>query len=465
MEKSIGNVLTIHGDEEYCAIIASNSESPSEKVSKYYSVVVCDEVGTVWSTKILKIHPDHVSMNDRLMVVSDHRNVYLYIFDSLNQLQHSSFNPSQSRFSNGMERMFDIHDKSIHPSKANGAYEINNDTSDPSITAICATPSFCLIGLEDNHIILFSLPNITRLNKISIECNIPKVIEVNCNCTKFSVVDYVNTFQIFDLEKRPLSKIGVKSYLQSSSVQHVWAMKWSREDPYVIVVLDKGTLVEINLSVQIEMHVILAPCDGYLMGFSNLEVALVLLDEIMLRPYEVSKYCILTVPSKSLEDARIALTIETNNKEEVLSKFSHTSKKHLWTILGNQALEILDFVVAEQAFVLSENYAGLLLIERISLINDQELQRAEVLKFIGRFQDAEKKYLDLNRPDLAIQMAINSGEWLRAKSLMIRDGFGDSLIHEAWSSMAENCVYQNKYEIAAEVSFFFAFCSIKKQRL
>lgn len=461
MERSFGDVKAIQGDKDYCVIITSNSENPSEMISNSYSLVFCDEVGTVWSKKKIRMRPDHVSMNGRLIVVSDHRNVYLYIFDSLNQNLYSSSNSSLSRFSNGMERMFDVHDTSIHPSKANVIYNINDDTSDPSITALCATSNFCMIGLEDNYILLYSLPNITRLNKIRVECDIPKVIKMNCNLTKFSVIDSLHNLQIFDLEKRSISNIGVKSYLEPSHIHNAWAMEWSREDPDTITVLDQSRLLEINLSVQAEIHVVLSQCDGYIVGFSNFEIYLAFFDEIISRPNEIPNRCTIDVPSKTLEDMRNALTTEMNNKKILLSSFSELSQKQLWEIWGSQALENLDFAAAEKAFTLSENYAGLLFIERLSLIKDQDLQQAEVLRFIGRSHDAEKKYLNLNRPDLAIQMNIDRGEWSRVTPLLTRDGLSNSVYKETWSTMADRAANQNRYRDAAEVSL--AFCLFHKK--
>lgn len=439
------------GGGDYCAIIRKVSDYSVESERKYSLITICDEIGNEWSTKQMQLQPHHASMNDMLIIVSDHRNVYIHVFDPFYNNRRSGCDFSSSRFANGPEHMFDIQNKSLNPSKTSKAYDVNYDTTGPQITDITSTLSLALFAMEDKNILIFSLPNIARLNKVCLNCDIPKTIQVNCNASKFSVIDSKNVLQIFDLEEDSTKMIGMKSYLDSSSVRHAWAMLWSREDPDSIAVFDKAALLEINLKENVEKEVVFEHCNGYLMDFSDLEISLVLLDDIMLHPDAISTYCTFSVPSKILEEARFAISQESDLKV-LQSTFSHLSQKKLWKLMANEALMKLDLVTAEKAFVLCEDYAGIQFIEKLSLCDDKDLQKADILKFTGKYIDAEKKYISMNRFDLAILMNLDLGEWMRVKALLDEGEIEKHVAQNAWLAMADQYVKRHQFQVAAEVS-------------
>ena len=304
VEKSFGHVSKICGSERY--FVVENMKSSTDIESDCGSfVVICDEAGTVWSTKELRIHPDHISMTDNFIMLSDHTNVYIYIFNSVGG---ENCNSSQSTFpknSGGIERMFDINDKSLHPSKAQSIYEVNNEITDPVITALCVTSTMGIIAREDNEMFVYSLPSITKINQIFLDSRVPKMIEANCDFTKLGVIDSENTFQIYNLGQKPTSELGIKSHpLVSSSVDHTWAMKWSADDPNSCVIMNEDNVLEIQVEGErIDKFELLLRTNGYLMDYSNLEITLVFLNDIILRPHMMSDYCTLSLPSKTLENA------------------------------------------------------------------------------------------------------------------------------------------------------------------
>ena len=447
--KAYDNVIAIQGGGKYCMLITFDSGTE-------YSVIVCDEVGTVLSTKQLNIEPDHISMTDKTIVITDHRNVYIYILTlNSHEENHSSYLSSPHN-SSGMERMFDIHDTSKHPSKVKSIYSINNELINPRITAVCATPALCLIAKEDNNILVYSLPNITKLNEISLECCVPRMIQANCDSTKFSIIDNHNIFQILDLEKRPNSKVGIRSYLRSTDEEHIWAMRWSADDPDTCVIMDEGKVTEIDVEDVINKHEMLPHSNGYLIDVSNMEVTLLFLEEIMSQTDVILDYCIQILPSKALEEARTILMKEIQN-QDLLTKFPRVSHKLLWKLVAFQSLEKVDFATAGKAFILAQDHAGLVFTEDMTSLNDQHLQQAEAYKFIGRYNDAEKFYLDNNRFDLAIQMNVDVGDWSRVTSLIVKGRLDNSFVKETWFTMAEYFANRKHHQLAAEVCVFFRY--------
>lgn len=61
----------------------------------------------------------------------------------------------------------------------------------------------------------------------------------------------------------------------------------------------------------------------------------------------------------------------------------------LWTILAERALVDLNWVIAEKALVRSQDYPGLKFMRRIKNLDDKGKQKAEVLVWYKKFDDAE----------------------------------------------------------------------------
>ena len=440
----------ILGGEDYCIIIASPLEcSSSTNVAVPLSAIVCDEVGNEWFQKELKIQPLHGAMNDSLAIMTDYRNVYVYIFDSLtftNASENSDF--SLLRFSNGIERMFDIQDETLYPSKAHSTYTVKHNSSGPRITSVAVALTQVMIALQDNNIHSFSLPNLHRLNKISLQCNIPRIIEVNCDSSKFSVIDSENVLQIYELEKSYDSAVGVKSYLDSSIIHYAWAMRWSKDQSNNIVISDSNKLLEITLTGKVTKSVLLPYYDGYVAGFSNLEIHLILLDDIMLHTDTVPINYSISLPSKHLKGVDITAI------DHLFGKSKKEQPKQLWKNLGYQALMKLDFVTAEKIFVFCEDYFGIILTARVSSLDNQKLQLAEIQKVIGNYDDAEKLFRELHRIDHELQMNIDIGAWSKVEAILQRGVIESRASREAWLTMADHFVNQGDYKTAAQVCRF-----------
>ena len=61
---------------------------------------------------------------------------------------------------------------------------------------------------------------------------------------------------------------------------------------------------------------------------------------------------------------------------------------------------------------------------------DPEKQKAEVLAYFGKFDTAEKQYLDLDRKDLAVDLRFRLGDWFRVLQMIKSGGGGDDVALE-----------------------------------
>jgi hypothetical protein len=78
----------------------------------------------------------------------------------------------------------------------------------------------------------------------------------------------------------------------------------------------------------------------------------------------------------------------------------------------------LPFVPSAQAFVKLVDYQGIQFVKRLRRLDDKVKQRAEVAVYFQRFDEAETLYRDIDRKDLAIELRMRLGDWLRVVQLL-----------------------------------------------
>ncbi len=90
----------------------------------------------------------------------------------------------------------------------------------------------------------------------------------------------------------------------------------------------------------------------------------------------------------------------------------------LWKIVAEKALEELDYLTAEKALLKINDYKALKLIKRIQTLDDKDKQKAEVLAFYGKYDEAEALYKKMDRKDLAVQMRVKVGDWFKVLQMV-----------------------------------------------
>lgn len=74
-----------------------------------------------------------------------------------------------------------------------------------------------------------------------------------------------------------------------------------------------------------------------------------------------------------------------------------SSSLTLRRLLAEAALHKLELKTAEQAFVRCKDYQGIELVKRVDKLQSEDMKQAEVAAYFGRFEEAEKMYLDMDR--------------------------------------------------------------------
>ena len=184
-------------------------------------------------------------------------------------------------------------------------------------------------------------------------------MELNCASTKLGLIDSNGLFTILDLEAR-ISEAEEKDGSAGSSKyilgpfygrrltierKDVWDIKWSEDDPDMIVIMEKTKMVVFH-GEEAEEPVV---SSAYLARFQDLEIRAVALDDLVKNPDKISRECVVDFESRSLREVR-----EKISAEGLEMGYSYADKNphpRLWKLLATAALEDLDLAMAEKAFV------------------------------------------------------------------------------------------------------------------
>ncbi|KAM9432566.1 WD repeat-containing protein 35 isoform 3-T3 [Salvelinus alpinus] len=121
-------------------------------------------------------------------------------------------------------------------------------------------------------------------------------------------------------------------------------------------------------------------------------------------------------------------------------------------LLAEAALQKLDLKTAEQAFVRCKDYQGIEFVKSLGNLQSEAMKQAEVAAYFGRFEEAERMYLDMDRRDLAISLRIKLGDWFRVLQLL-KTGSGDcddALLEQAYNAIGDYFADRQKWVNAVQ---------------
>jgi len=123
----------------------------------------------------------------------------------------------------------------------------------------------------------------------------------------------------------------------------------------------------------------------------------------------------------------------------------------LWRLLAEAAVEELDLSAAENAFVRCKDYPGIQFVKRLQSVQQEAVRRAEVAAWFGRYDDAERLFLEADRKDLAIGLRRRLGDWFKVVQLL-KSGSGgnDADMEEAWLAIGDHYADRHKWEEAVQ---------------
>lgn len=89
----------------------------------------------------------------------------------------------------------------------------------------------------------YSLPHIQLENKLTLRCR-PQQLSMNCDSTKFSIIDINGILSFYDLEANTPAagnKGGNGEHLATER-KEVWSVIWSSDNPRLCAMMEKNRL-------------------------------------------------------------------------------------------------------------------------------------------------------------------------------------------------------------------------------
>ena len=313
-----------------------------------------------------------------------------------------------------------------------------------TISSIAAGPDSFIVGRMSGQVLKFSLPYIGLENKLMLRCR-PQQLQMNCDSTKFSIIDINGILSFYDMNDTSEGNSGNGCHLPTER-KEVWSLVWSTDNPSLCALMEKNRLFVLK-DFEPEEPILSA---GYLCDFTDLEVKSVMLDDILKDPEEIKniKSMFVDYEAKSLRDCREMIT--TVSLKEACDFCEKNSHKRLWQLVTEAALDKLNFNIAERAFVKNEDYYGVQLISRLQNLDEKVKQKAEVACYFKRYDEAEQIFKDIDRKDLALDLRMRLGDWAKVIQLIESGAGNDEMLKRAHKNLGDYSAERQKWAKAAK---------------
>eukprot|EP00825_Cyclidium_porcatum_P027778 TRINITY_DN2999_c0_g1_i2.p1 TRINITY_DN2999_c0_g1~~TRINITY_DN2999_c0_g1_i2.p1 ORF type:complete len:325 (+),score=59.13 TRINITY_DN2999_c0_g1_i2:176-1150(+) len=191
--------------------------------------------------------------------------------------------------------------------------------------------------------------------------------------------------------------------------------------------------------------------DSYVCQFKDMVVKCIYLDDLMRSPdWTIQKNeLIFEIETKTLKQFKDILY-----KQSADEIFGHIKKSYpyncIWSLFARKSLEEFDFLAAEKGFVELQDYQALQFIKRVQQLDDKDKQKAEIMSFYNKLDEAEEIYDKMERKDLAIQMRMKHGDWFRVLQ-QIKEGTGnDQILQQSHNELGNYFAERQQWDKAAQ---------------
>nr|XP_006001165.1 PREDICTED: WD repeat-containing protein 35 isoform X1 [Latimeria chalumnae] len=435
--KFVKSLISITTCGDFCILATKADDSHPQ-----YVLVLCNSIGTPLDSKYIDIEPLFVTMTRTHVIAASKEAFYIWQYRVAKKLTAMEINQVSRTRKEGRERVYHIDDS---PSGAgDGMFDFSKAlvaTRNP-ICCITASDKILITGRESGTIQRYTLPNVGLVQKYELNYRAYQM-SLNCNSSRLAIIDITGLLTFFELDARVYDSTGqqVIGELLKFERKDVWDMKWANDNPDLFAMMEKTRMyVFRNLDPEEPIQT-----SGYICNFEDLEIKSVLLDEILKDPEHPNKDYILNFEIRSLRDSRAL--IEKVGIEDASQFIEDNPHPRLWRLLAEAALQKLDLKTAEQAFVRCKDYQGIEFVKRLGNLQSESMKQAEVAAYFGRFEEAERMYLDMDRRDLAISLRIKLGDWFRVLQLL-KTGSGDAddtLLEQAYNAIGDYFADRQKW--------------------
>ncbi|XP_032877389.1 WD repeat-containing protein 35 isoform X1 [Amblyraja radiata] len=451
--KYVKSLISITTCGDFCILATKADESSLQDenevdpVGAMYVLVLCNSIGTPLDSKYIDIDPLFVTMTKTHVIVASKEAFYIWQYRVAKKLTAMEINQVAPTRKEGRERIYHIDDETSITGDGSLDFSRAFSATKDAICCITASDKILIMGRESGKLHKYSLPNVTLLQNYQLNCRSYQ-LSLNCNSSRLAIIDITGILTFFDLETRIMDSTGQQVVGEEMKFERkdVWDMKWANDNPDLFAMMEKTRMyVFRNLDPEEPIQT-----SGYICNFENLEIKSVLLDEILKEPSQPNKDYMINFEIRSLRDSRSL--IETVGIEDACTFIEENPHPRLWRLLAEAALQRLDLKTAEQAFVRCKDYQGIEFVKRLGNLQSESMKQAEVAAYFGRFEEAERMYLNMDRRDLAIDLRIKLGDWFRVLQLL-KTGSGDAddaLLEQAYNAIGDYFADRQKWMNAVQ---------------
>ncbi|CAF4285167.1 unnamed protein product [Rotaria socialis] len=436
----VRNLLSLGGFGSYCCIGSFIERGTSTiNTADSYVVLLCNSIGVTIESKYIPFHPIYICVTQSYAVIASKSLVFIWGI--------SGFIGSQMVKKQPYEKFIQVDDPAAvrHGDELQLTLMANLDameTEDP-ITSLCGSDKWIFIARSSGVVLRYSLPACTLMEKIECQFRISK-IALNSIATLISIIDTSGYCMLIDMESKE-PREDITNFKKSD----VWNVVWATDLPDSFAVMEK-TKISLVRGVEVDEAV---PCSGYVCEYSNLQVKVVMLDEIMKMHFKgvqaPSPDYITVYDNKLLHDMKTSC--EKLPLEQVSSLIEKDPHPQLWRTLAEEALNHLDIKVAEHAFVKIHDYYGLQFLRRLQQFQGEQFKRAEIAAFLKQDDEVEKIYVHMDRKDLAYQLRRKLGDWFRVVQILQSGAIAsDAMQNEAWNELGDFYFDRQQWATAAK---------------
>ena len=427
-----------------------------------YRIQLRNAIGAILETKLLPIEPKVVCMGQHFFCAANDRTVYTWQLPYSHSSRYSDReDEGEARPNKGKERMFDIDNTAFSSAQAPETFRIINDRTTDPIACMTVSDKFLVIARKSGTCTRYSIPHLNPENTYNLGRTEPFRIDINYTSSRLSIIDVNGVFTIMDLEAKAesseqgeekgeskLSAGALPQYGRKLKVERrdVWDVKWAEDNADMVCIMEKTKMVIFKDEIAEEPVV----SSGYLARFNDLEVRVVLLDEITANPETPNKEFVVDSESRLIRESR----------DEIISSglaggYAFVNKNphpRLWRLLAHKALEDLELDIAERSFVKCQDYYGIQLVKQLRTMSDKMKARAQVDVYLGKYDEAETVYREIDRKDLAIAFRKRVGDHMRVVQLLQTGGGNDRLVREAWDRIGQ--YYTDRFKWRKAIQYF-----------
>lgn len=444
--KYVRGLIGICAFGDYCALISEAS------MKNTFALIICDAKGTALIGKYMEEKPEFNVMTASQLITATDSCVYLWHYCS-----NEPNNAVTLQICRGNRCTQKTVKVGIHPGTKVPESDSSRFTLRDSICSLAASENMLLVGMQSGAVRRYSLRSLRHEATYNLEsraCN----IYLNCNDTKFSVIDIDGLMTVLDLNSASFHLSDPLHNQQLVTVNRrkdCRGMHWSRDMPDLYVTMEKNRMYVFRNGDPEEPVL----SSGHVYDFSDLEIKAILLEEIMQTPQTPRKEHVVHFETKALRDTR-SMILHNISFQDLWRFVQKNGHQRLWQLLAHGALQKLDLAIAKQSFANFADIYGVYFVRKLEMICDEIQQRAEVSAFFQHFDNAEELFASMNRVDLSLAMRIKMGDWFHVGKI-IRVGADDDWIRDfMFNNMGEYFFERQKWDRAA--SYFTQSKNVEK---